>query len=141
VPTLPIYETGPLGGPVYGPNGQPLIAAGQNPNIGVPAAIIGSFSDAPGGWKEELQEINYSFGMEYWYDKQFAARLGYFYENPSFGNRQFFTLGAGLKYNVFAMDFAYLIPTDQTNPLQNTLYFTLFFNFDALKTKDAKPAE
>ena len=69
--------------------------------------------------------------MEYWYDKQFAFRAGYFYEDKTKGNRKYFTLGAGLRYNVFGLDLAYLIPTDQRNPLENTLHFTLTFDFDA----------
>ena len=69
--------------------------------------------------------------MEYWYDKQFAFRGGYFYENKLKGNRQYFTLGVGLRYNVFGIDLAYLIPTEQRNPLENTLHFTLSFDFAA----------
>ena len=71
-----------------------------------------------------------------WYNKLFAIRVGYFYENPLKGNRQFFTLGAGVKYNVFGLDFAYLIPTQQKNPLENTLRFTLTFDFDAFKAQN-----
>jgi hypothetical protein len=95
------------------------------------AGIFSSFTDAPGGLKEELKEINFSFGAEYWYNKQFALRAGYFYEDPSKGNRKFFTAGAGLKMNVFALDFSYLLPVAQNNPLANTLRFTLLFDFDA----------
>jgi hypothetical protein len=122
-------------------NNNPKIAAGKNPNRSVPEGIFGSFSDAPGGAKEELKEINYSAGLEYWYNKLFALRFGYFYENPTKGNRQFFTLGAGIKYNVFGLDFAYLIPTKQRNPLENTLRFSLTFDLDAFKAQnDEKPA-
>ena len=96
--------------------------------------MFGSFNDAPGGFTEELREINLSAGTEYWYNETFAVRAGYFYEHPLKGNRQFITLGAGIKYNVFGLDFAYLIPTNaQRSPLQNTLRFTLTFDFDALK--------
>ncbi|HET8962433.1 MAG TPA: PorV/PorQ family protein, partial [Chitinophagales bacterium] len=123
-------------------NNNPIIAAGKDPNRGVAEGIFGSFSDAPGGGKEELKEINYSVGMEYWYNKLLALRFGYFYENPTKGNRQFFTLGAGIKYNVFGLDFAYLIPTKQRNPLENTLRFSLTFDLDAFKAQnDEKPAE
>ena len=72
--------------------------------------------------------------MEYWYDKQFALRTGYFHEASTKGNRQFFTVGAGIKYNVFGFDFAYLIPTTQRNPLENTIRFTLLFDFDGVKS-------
>ena len=95
------------------------------------AGIFSSFSDAPGGMKEEFKEINFSVGAEYWYNKQFALRAGYFYEDPTKGNRKFFTAGAGLKMNVFALDFSYLLPVAQNNPLANTLRFTLSFDFDA----------
>ena len=95
------------------------------------AGIFSSFTDAPGGLKEELKEITYSLGAEYWYNKQFALRAGYFYEDVSKGNRKFFTAGAGLKMNVFALDFSYLLAVKQNNPLANTLRFTLSFDFDA----------
>jgi hypothetical protein len=106
------------------------IITGGNSDIGPIEGIFVSFSDAPGGWKEELQEITFSIGTEYWYNKQFAIRCGYYYENVNKGNRKFFTAGAGLKMNVFALDFSYLI-AQQNNPLANTLRFTLSFDFDA----------
>jgi hypothetical protein len=105
------------------------IITGGNSDIGPIEGIFVSFSDAPGGWKEELQEITLSIGAEYWYNKQFAIRAGYFYENENKGNRKYFTAGAGLKMNVFALDFSYLI-AQQNNPLANTLRFTLSFDFD-----------
>ncbi len=117
--------------PIYGlnANGQSYIISGRDPsNLSVPAGIFGSFGDAPGGFKEELQEISYSAGTEYWYNRQFALRAGYFYESPSKGDRQYFTLGAGLKYNVFNLDFAYLLASQQKSPLANTLRFSLVFN-------------
>jgi hypothetical protein len=124
-------------------NNNPIIQAGEDPNKSVTEGIFKSFSDAPGGGKEELKEINYSLGMEYWYNKLFALRFGYFYEDSTKGNRQFFTLGAGIKYNVFGLDFAYLIPTKQHNPLENTLRFSLTFDLDAFKAQNSeeKPAE
>ncbi len=79
--------------------------------------------------------------MEYWYDKQFAVRAGYFHEDRTKGNRQFFTLGAGVRYNVFGLDFAYLIPTQQRNPLQNTLRFSLTFDFDAFNKQNKEGAK
>lgn len=102
---------------------------GNVPDKSVPAGIFGSFADAPGGFSEELKEINYALGMEYWYNKQFALRGGYFYESPDKGDRQYLTLGAGLRYNVFNLDFAYLLASQQKSPLANTLRFSLVFNF------------
>ena len=99
----------------------------------VPAGIFGSFNDAPAGFSEELQEFMFSIGAEYWYAKQFAVRGGYFYESPNKGNRRFITAGLGLKLNVFGLDVSYLVPTNsQRNPLDNTLRFTLSFDFDAI---------
>jgi len=94
------------------------------------SGVLGSFSDAPGGFSEEIRELSYSFGLEYWYDKQFAVRAGYYTENATKGNRKFFTIGLGLKYNVFGLNFSYLVPTtNQRNPLDNTLRFSLLFDF------------
>ncbi|MBL4625807.1 MAG: PorV/PorQ family protein [Flavobacteriales bacterium] len=93
-----------------------------------------------------MNEINYALGMEYWYNKQFAIRAGYFWEAATKGNRKFFTLGAGLRYNVFGLDFSYLIPAYfgssavVNNPLKNTLRFSLTFDFEGLKSL-AEPAE
>lgn len=96
------------------------------------SGMFGSFGDAPNGFKEELREISYSIGLEYWYDEQFALRAGYYYEHPTKGNRQFLTLGLGIKYNVFGMNLSYLVPTTNTrSPLDNTLRFSLLFDFDA----------
>lgn len=98
------------------------------------AAMLGSFSDAQGGFKEELKEYTIGLGLEYWYDKQFAARLGYYYENPLKGNRRFFTVGAGIKYNIFGINISYLVPTsNQPNPLDNTLRFSLLFDFSVFE--------
>jgi hypothetical protein len=97
-------------------------------------SIFGSFSDAQGGFSEEIKEINFGVGLEYWYDKQFAARLGYYYEHPEKGNRRYFTVGAGVKYNVFGINLSYLVPTSQIpNPLDNTLRFSLLFDFSVFK--------
>jgi hypothetical protein len=99
------------------------------------AGIFKSFNDAPGGGQEEFQELNYSLGIEYWYDKQFAVRGGYFYENAAKGGRQYFTVGLGLKYNVLGINLSYLVPTSsQRGPLDNTLRFSLLF--DAASFKD-----
>lgn len=110
--------------------GTPRIVAGRDASgISVPGGIFSSFTDAPGGFSEELQEISYSTGAEYWYKKQFALRAGYFHENPYKGDRQYFTLGAGLKYRIFNLDFAYTLASQQKSPLANTLRFSLVFNF------------
>jgi len=94
--------------------------------------LIRSFSDAPGGFSEELKEITLSAGAEYWYDEQFAVRAGYFYEHYSKGARRYLSVGLGLKYNIFGLNFSYLVPTsNQRNPLDNTLRFSLLFDFDA----------
>lgn len=135
VPTPPIYTQDTAN------SADNIILYGQDPDVSVAQGIFQSFSDAPNGFKEELQEINIGFGMEYWYDKQFAFRAGYFHENQRKGNRKYFTLGAGLRYNVFGIDLAYLIPTDQRNPLENTLHFTLTFDFDAMNAKSDKEGE
>ena len=83
-----------------------------------------------GGLSEELKELMYSAGVEYWYDMQFAVRAGYFNENSQKGNRKYFTAGLGLSYHIFRLNFSYLIPvTNQRNPLDNTLRFSLLFDF------------
>ncbi len=97
----------------------------------VVSSWFSSFADAPGGFSEELQEFQLSVGTEFWYLNQFAVRAGYFYENPAKGNRQYFTAGAGLKYNTFGINFSYLIPSGNgitRNPLSNTLRFSLLFD-------------
>ncbi|OFX34623.1 MAG: hypothetical protein A2W90_12400 [Bacteroidetes bacterium GWF2_42_66] len=95
------------------------------------AGIFQSFNDAPGGLKEELQEITLSTGLEYEYNKQFILRGGYFHENAYKGNRKYASFGAGLRMNVFALDFSYLVSVAQNNPLDNTLRVTLSFDFEA----------
>lgn len=92
--------------------------------------MFSSFGDAPGGFSEELQEFMLSFGVEYWYNKTFAARTGYFYENKEKGNRRYLTMGVGFRYQVFGIDFAYLIPSEKTHPLAETLRFSLHFDLD-----------
>jgi hypothetical protein len=115
-----------------------------NPNNGildykeksVVSGILGSFSDAPNGFSEELHEVIVSTGLEYWYDNKFAVRTGYFYEHATKGGRQFFTVGLGLRYSVFGLDFSYLVPSGNAqNPLDNTLRFTLMFDFSAFKSE------
>jgi len=160
VPTPPIYKTDSSGAPIPIPGtDQYEIAAGKNPDVSVITGMIQSWYDAPGvpvkdadgnivykedgmaevesgsAFREELREFYYSIGTEYWYNEILAIRAGYFWEHASKGARQYATLGVGLRYNVFGLDFSYLIPTGggaNQNPLQNTLRFTLLFNFDNL---------
>ena len=114
--------------PIYNSNNE--IIKGKDPNVPIAQGMLQSFYDAPGGMKEEAREISYALGFEYWYAKQFALRAGYFGEDKTKGNRKYFTLGAGLKYNIFNLDFAYLIPqSGQNNPMANTIRFTLSFDF------------
>jgi hypothetical protein len=112
-------------------SGEILYPGGINSDKSVIGGMFSSFADAPGGFKEELQEIMLSAGVEYWYNKQFALRAGYFHESENKGNRKFMTAGAGLKLNVFALDFSYLLPLARNHPLENTLRFTLSFDVDA----------
>lgn len=135
VPTMPSYSTDSLGRYVRDANNELVIDKGKDPNVSIVTGMIHSFYDAPGGFGEELREINYAIGLEYWYDKQFSVRAGYFHEASTKGNRKYVTLGAGLRYSIFGLDFAYLIPIEQRNPLANTLRFSLLFNFDKIKGK------
>lgn len=136
VPTPPTYQRDSTGTVITDPQGNPIILDGEDPNRGIASGIFGSFSDAPGGSKEEFRELNYSVGLEYWYDQQFAVRLGYFYEHPTKGDRQFFSTGIGLKMNVIGIDLAYLVGNRQRNPLANTVRLSLRFNFDEMKEKN-----
>ena len=97
------------------------------------SGIFKSFSDAPGGFKEELQEIQWSVGAEYVYHDQFSLRAGYHHESQNKGNRKYFTLGGGFRMNVFSLDVGYVISTAQSNPLDQTLRFTLAFDMDGIK--------
>jgi len=119
--------------PIYSSTNPDSIIKGRNPNVSVPVAIFQSFYDAPGGFREELREITYSFGLEYWYNNQFAIRGGYFYEDPTKGNRKYFTAGAGFRLKAFTLDFSYLMPVAQNNPLAHTLRFSIAFDFNALR--------
>lgn len=137
VPTQPVYLKDHAGNDSTNTStNEKIILAGKDPNVPLAKGMLQSFNDAPGGGKEELNEINYSVGFEYWYAKTFAVRAGYFNEAKTKGNRKFFTAGIGLRYNVFGLDMAYLIPITQRNPLQNTLRFTLSFDFDAFKDQN-----
>lgn len=138
VPTPPVWATDSIGAPIRDSEGNQVVAYGKNPFVAVPVGMFQSFYDAPGVvmddgsrsvWREEINEITFSVGMEYWYRKQFAIRGGYFHEHETKGNRKYFTVGMGLRLNVFSLDFSYLIPVKQQNPLANTLRFTLGFEF------------
>ena len=100
---------------------------------GLVASWFGSFGDAPGGFKEELKEFQVSAGAEFWYQDQFALRAGYFFEDKTKGNRRYFTAGLGVKYNIFGLNFSYLLPSGSgvtQNPLSNTLRFSVLFDLD-----------
>lgn len=130
VPTTPIYTRDENGNLVVDSEGNLIIApdGGKDPNRPLISGIIGSFSDAPGGFSEEMQELMISFGVEYSYDEKFALRTGYFYENPNKGGRKYFTLGVGFNYQRLGFDFSYLVPQQQNHPLAETLRFSLGYN-------------
>ena len=102
-------------------------------DVGSISGIFKSFSDAPGGFKEELEEIQWSVGAEYVYHDQFSLRAGYHHESQSKGNRKYFTVGGGFRMNVFSLDVGYVISTAQSNPLDQTLRFSLSFDMDGIK--------
>lgn len=147
VPTPPVIARDSMGRPITDPNtGEYQILYGLDNNVSVVQGMIQSFYDAPGhGYNvytgemidygvfyEELCEINFGVGAEYWYNNVFGVRAGYFNESALKGNRKFVTLGASLKYNAFGLDVSYLIPVNTvagSNPLENTLRFNLNFAF------------
>ena len=120
VPTPPLYDE------------EGNIIAGMDNNIGTMLGAIQSFYDSPNGFSEELQELQISVGAEYWYDKVFAVRGGYFFEHENKGGRQYLTLGGTVKYQTLVLDISYLIPTTtlQTSPLANTVRISLAMNFE-----------
>lgn len=123
---------------ITGNNSTDSAALASYRSKGVLGSWFSSFGDAPGS--EELKEIQASVGAEYMYNNQFAFRAGYFYEAPTKGNRQYFTLGAGINYNMMGLNFSYLVPTGggvNRNPLANTIRFSLIFNLD----KESAPVE
>lgn len=127
VPTPQLHESGPDSGKYY------------YPDKNVVSGVLGSFGDAPGGFKEELREFNVSLGAEYWYQNQFAVRAGYFFEDKTKGDRKYFTCGLGVRYSIFNLNFAYLVPSGSginRNPLSNTLRFSLIFEFDQLNNDE-----
>ena len=128
VPTPPIYLQTNKGADSIDANGSRIIAQGKDPNRGYFSGVFGSFTDAPGGFKEEMQEFTLGIGGEYWYNNQFAVRAGYFAENKYKGNRKFFTIGVGIRYQVMGFDFSYLL-SNRENPLADTFRLSLVFNF------------
>ncbi|MEO6456031.1 MAG: type IX secretion system outer membrane channel protein PorV [Ginsengibacter sp.] len=126
VPTPPLFSDA-------GSTAEDSIKLLKYHNQGVVSSWFSSFGDAPGGFAEEVKEFQVSVGAEYMYNNQFALRAGYFYEAPTKGDRKYFTLGVGLNYNMFGLNFSYLIPSGSgvnRNPLSNTLRFSLIFNLD-----------
>lgn len=136
VPTPPVYMKNAAGtADSLDANQNRIIAAGRDNEVGPIQGMIQSFFDAPGGFKEEMKEFTLGVGAEYWYNKTFNVRAGFFHESKMKGNRRYLTFGAGLKYNVFGLDVSYLVPvnntaTSGTNPLENTLRFSLTINID-----------
>ena len=121
VPTPPIYYSNKQG------TDSTAIKAGKDPNKGIVQGSLGSFNDAPGGFKEEIKEFTMSYGIEYWYSELFALRVGHFRENVLKGNRKYFTVGAGFRFaeGRGGIDVSYLISGRQNNPLEGTLRFSL----------------
>lgn len=130
VPTPPVYETDSDGEYVTDSDGNRIIEKGKDPNRSLLSGTFGSFTDAPGGFKEEMKEINISSGIEYKYQDVLAVRFGYFHESKDKGGREYFTSGIGFKYQVFGVDFSYLIPQNRSNPLANTLRISLVIAFN-----------
>lgn len=142
VPTPPIREGEPnFQGDVNenGVDNDGSVLFGKEDDVNAFQGMIQSFGDAPGGFQEELEEILINIGAEYWYNNRFAVRGGYQYEDQQKGGRQYFTMGLGIRYNVFGLDFAYLIPASATvrSPLENTLRFTLIFDFQDFSDQES----
>ena len=137
VPTPPVYLKDENGQLVIDSNGERVIAKGKDPDRPLISGTFGSFADAPRGLEEELEELTYSVGLEYWYRDIFSARAGYFSEHQKKGDRKYWTLGAGFRYRILGFDFSYLVPTDgRTNPLADTLRLTLGFSFDTAQVDE-----
>lgn len=131
VPTPPIYELDDDGNRIPNANGTGFqILKGEDPNRTLLSGTFGSFSDAPNGFSEELQEFMISIGAEYTYREVFALRVGYFTEHENKGNRKYFTAGLGFQYQIFGVDFSYLVPQEKDHPLGDTLRLSFQFNMD-----------
>lgn len=129
VPSPPMYKTNEDGTLATDPDGNLIIEPGngKDPNRALISGMFGSFSDAPDGFSEEIQEVMISFGVAYEYKETFAIRTGYFYENPDKGGRRYFTMGAGFDLKRLGFDFSYLVPQKQNHPLAETLRFSLLY--------------
>ncbi len=123
VPTPPVVQRDSA-------SGELVIIKGKDPDRNVISGMFGSFSDAPDGLSEELKEVMISAGLEYWYRELLALRVGYFHESREKGNRQYFTMGLGIRYKILGLDASYLTPVTQNHPLAETLRFTALFNFN-----------
>ncbi len=131
VPSPPIYVIDEQGDYVIDPvTNKPKILKGKDPNRSVLSGIFSSFSDAPNGFREELNEITISSGLEYLYKDLLALRVGYFHEDNDKGARKFITMGAGLLYNNFSVDFSYISTIEQNHPLAETMRFSVAFLFN-----------
>lgn len=125
VPTPPIRDS------------QGNIVKGRNPNRSLLSGMFGSFTDAPNGFSEEIKEVIVNSGVEYWYNKTFAARMGYFLESKMKGNRKYMTLGVGFRKDKFGIDVAYLVPTNKReHPLAETIRFSLIFQVSQILSKE-----
>lgn len=144
VPTPPIYLKNAAGtGDSLDDGGHKIIYAGKDDDVSMVQGMFQSFYDAPDGFSEELKEITIGVGAEYWYEKIFSLRAGFFHEAKMKGNRRYLTFGAGLRYNVFGLDVSYLVPvnntsTSGTNPLEGTLRFNLLVNLDKWSNSNTK---
>src|SRR5690554_949641 len=124
-------EYNPADGDVQISKDTNYIIEGKDPDVGFMKGMFQSFSDAPGGFSEEMKEWTWALAAEYYYQDSFAFRAGYFHESPDKGARQFFAIGAGFKYNVIGIDLSYLFSASKVpSPLENTLRFSLTFNID-----------
>ena len=117
------------------------IIRGKDPDRSMLSGVFGSLGDAPDGFSEEMKEFVLSTGVEYWYNDSFAGRIGYFMENETKGNRKYLTMGLGLRYQMFGIDFAYLVPREKDHPLAETLRFTLAINFEDTSANDETVVE
>ena len=124
VPTYPVDENGEY---------SEAYAIEHYYNVGSISGMFKSFCDAPNGFKEELEEVQWSAGAEYTYNDRFTLRAGYHHESENKGNRKYFTVGAGFRMNVFSLDAGYVIATAKSNPLDQTLRFTMTFDMDGIK--------
>lgn len=143
VPTPPQYLKTEDGRDSIGVDNKPVIYKGKDNDVSMVQGLFQSFFDAPDGFSEELKELTLGIGLEYWYNKVFSARAGFFHEDKDKGNRRYLTFGAGIRYNVLQLDISYLVPVNNTsnsgvNPLENTLRFNLVLNINKWKNDNTK---